>query len=297
LASPESEVVRKGLHKLARNPNVTIWEERRQWAAHGETLPLAPGVEATEEQIGGVRCLLLGPTTVCRDGAIVYAHGGGLVSGSIATHRSFASHLAVATGRTVVLVEYRLVPDNPFTAPRDDVIAVYRRLLADGRWRSNALAMGGDSNGAGVVMAAMVALRDNGDDLPACAFSISGAFDISLSGHSVETRESVDPILSKALLLDWQKEYFRDRIDLQNPVVSPLFASLGELPPLLLLVGDHDIWLSDSTRLADQVRGANGAVFLSIYPEMWHVWPMSLEIPETAQALREISDFLADQLS
>jgi acetyl esterase/lipase len=297
LASLESAAVRNGLQKLARNPDETVWDERRRWDAYGETLPLAAGTKTSDEHIGGVQCLLVEPTTGRQGGVIVYAHGGGLVSGSIATHRSFASYLAVATGRTVVLVEYRLAPDNPFTAPRDDVMAVYRRLVEDGRWHASALAMGGDSNGAGVVLAAMVALRDNGDDLPACAFSISGAFDVSLSGSSIETREGVDPILSKALLLDWRNEYFLDRIDLRDPVVSPLFADLGHLPPLLLLVGDHDVWLSDSTRLADRVGGAGGDVRLSIYPEMWHVWPMSPAIPETAQALSEIADFLAEHLS
>jgi acetyl esterase/lipase len=181
--------------------------------------------------------------------------------------------------------------------PLRETIAVYRRFLDDGRWNARALAMGGDSNGAGVVLAAMVELRDSGDKLPACAFSISGAFDVSLSGHSLETLESVDPVLSKALLVDWQEQYFRGKIDLQSPVVSPLFANLGELPPLLLLVGDHDVWLSDSTRLADLVRGTKGDVRLSIYPEMWHVWPMSPGIPETVQALQEISDFLTDHIS
>jgi acetyl esterase/lipase len=291
MPSEASRKIRKAMVRSRVRPGVTIQQERKEWEAHAAKLPLVEGTVAVKELIGGLPCLWVSNNPGEARSVIVYAHGGGLVDGSIATHQEFASRLARTTRMTVLLVGYRLAPEHPMPAARDDMLSVYRTLVSEKGCGTDRIVVGGDSSGAGLMLSTMFRLRDAGDPMPAKAFFISGSFDATLSGESMNTRADQDPLCSYEALVDWQK-YFRDQIALDSPLLSPLFADLHGLPPILLQVGDHELWLSDNLRLAEKISQSGGSADLKVWNSMWHCWPMWRELPEAQDALEEIRGFL-----
>jgi acetyl esterase/lipase len=220
----------------------------------------------------------------------MYIHGGGLIAGSPVTHREFASRLVKRIRRRVLLVDYRLAPEHPFPAALDDVGAVYADLTA--RMRPGDIVFGGESTGAGLGLAALIRLRDAGRALPAAAFFISGHFDMTLSGESMDSRREVDPFTAQESL-ERAIRWYANGADCTQPLLSPVFADLGSLPPMLLQVGDDEILLSDSVRVAERIRSCGGRVELRVWDAMWHNWPMYVGLPEADGAMEEVSEFLA----
>lgn len=290
MTSSVSQKIRARLIRSSVQPQLSLDEERRQWEDAVCDEVIVEGCSEKPEMIAGTRCLWLMPDNPQPDDILLYAHGGGLVTGAIETHRVFCSQIAVALNRTVLMVGYRRLPEHHTSAPRDDFLAVYSHLIAKDA-KSDRIAFAGDSSGATVILSALHRLHETGTALPYAAVSLSGAFDTSLSGESFQSRADVDPVLSPESLIDWQK-HFIGRIDLTDPVISPLFAEFHCLPPVLLLAGDHELWLSDSVRLAERLKAKGINASLSVYPDMWHVWPMWPELPETAEAFLEIDRFL-----
>ena len=289
MPSPESLRVRETLEKERIDPNRTLRQERQDWVDYSATLPMAEGVFLEETRQSWVECLWVRPKTA-KSGLILYAHGGGLVSGSPVTHRAFASYLAQATGRAVLLPNYRLLPENPIDAPLEDMIAVFEAILATSLPASS-IALAGDSNGAALALSTAIALRDQGKPLPSCVISLSGAFDATLSGTSIKGKSDADPMLSDEVLYHWQR-LFGGLVEPANPILSPLFANLHGLPPSLLFAGSDEVWLNDTTRMTDALHSVGNTVTQAIYPDMWHVWPMWPELPESQAVLAHINRFL-----
>jgi acetyl esterase/lipase len=131
------------------------------------------------------------------------------------------------------------------------------------------------------------------DSRPAASFFISGHFDMTLTGPSMESRHDVDPLITRESL-ERAAAWYTHGTDRASPSVSPVFAQLDGLPPLLLQVGDDEILLDDSTRVTDAVRRSGGRIELSVWKGMWHTWPMYVELPESDSALTEIRRFLDD---
>ena len=292
MPSPLSTEMRKSIHKeTAPNPQ-PIQEQRKLWLDFAQTVALAPGTILKEELIGGVQCLWVSGSKTNDDTSfILYLHGGGLVDGAILTHREFASRLSGTTGLPVLLVEYRLAPEYPFPAALDDALTVYRELIGSRSVDPGSIIFGGDSSGGGLVVSAMCRLRDQGTRLPKCAFTVSGVFDMTLSGESMKTRDALDPCLSYAALKGWIR-YFEDEPGLDDPLLSPLLGNLHGLPPMLIQVGEHEVWYDDSARLATRIKASGGSVTLSVWDSMWHVWPMYNGLPEATEAIEEIRDFI-----
>ena len=291
MPSQASAEMRKHLVKQGVRPGVSLADQRKEWADYAAKVPLVEGTRLQEEIIAGVPCVWIRSADNGSEDrrTILYFHGGGLVDGSPVTHREFASRLARTTELAVILVDYRLAPEHPFPAALDDALAVYRALVS--RPHSGGMVLGGDSSGATLVLSLMVRLRDAGEKLPEKAFTICGAFDASLSGESLQTRADLDPCLSVEELVDWQK-HFKGSMDLKSPLLSPLFAELHGLPPLLMQAGDHDLWLSDTLRVAEKIKRSGGTVGLHVWDSMWHVWPMYSGLPEADEAIAEIGRFI-----
>lgn len=291
MPSHQSIAAKSKLEKEKVDPSLTLQAEREGWDSYAKDLPLAPLVKLTMRSIGGLDCAQLTPPAANSDCTILYAHGGGLTAGSILTHRSFASHLAAELGMTVILPDYRLLPENPPAAPSDDLIAVFRALLDERDTRDQHIFFGGDSSGAGLAITTMARLRDQNLPQPSGCFSISGAFDATLSGQSIKDRQDVDPILSEDVLRHWQT-HFGNSFNFADPLVSPLFASLAKLAPTLFLVGEDEVWFDDTVRMYDHFISAGTHAEIVAFEGMWHVWPMTEGLPETEQAFSRISEFL-----
>lgn len=287
--SAEAAAIKAGIRCELPDPDVTLEAQRARWNDAAAQTPHTPGIVTLERSIAGVACLQVTAEVNANTGAVVvYAHGGGLTSGSPITHREFASRLALATETAVLLVDYRLLPENPISAPVDDIVAVHQSLLATGA-SAHDIVYCGDSSGAAVIVSAAIALRTAGLPLPRCIVSFSGAVDATMSGGSFD--EGLDPQLSRASLGEWHR-IISSVVDPRDPVVSPLYADLRGLPPVLMLAGSDEVWRDDSVRLAERIVSARGQAELVIWPEMWHVWPTWGDFPESRDALALVASFL-----
>lgn len=225
---------------------------------------------------------------------MLYLHGGSYVTGSCDSHRGLVARLAQAGGLRALLTEYRLAPEHPFPAALEDAVAAYRGLLQAG-YSPQQVVIAGDSAGGGLTLATLLALRDAGDPLPAAAVCISPLTDLACTGESVQTRAKIDPWLTRASIIF--ARYYRGSYDPCLPLLSPLYADLGGLPPLLIHVGSDEILLNDSTRLAERAQAAGVEVTLEIWPRMWHVWHIFAPyLPEAKQAIAVIGTFVRQQL-
>lgn len=292
MASDESRRIRQTLVKDSIPAGARIHEERAAWEAQAAQLALPQGASWHSELIAHVPCVWVSWGAPAGDRVILYMHGGGLIAGSPLTHRELAVRLARRTQSLVLLVDFRLAPEHPFPEGLEDVTAVYLTLLRRGITPARVI-LGGDSSGAGLALSLLERLRMEHRPLPSRAFFISGHFDLTLSGESMTTLDAIDPCTSRDALAR-AGQWYAGGSDLEAPLLSPLFADLGGLPPLLVQVGSHEILLSDSTRLAEKVAFRGGQAKLRVYDEMWHAWPMFSGLPEGDEALAEIGAFLSD---
>ena len=272
------------------NRDTTVARMRSDWDAAfgGTTAPVTcEGVSA-----GGVDGEWISPTNAPEGKAILYFHGGGFRIGSVSSHRDLISQIALASGCRVLAVNYRLAPEHRFPAALDDAIAAYGWMLDRGLESGN-VAFAGDSAGGNLVLAAMLALRERGLPLPASSVLMSPWTDLAATGASYVSRAETDPIHQRPMILALAKNYLGGQGDPYDPLVSPLYADLRGLPPLLIQVGDRETVLDDSVMFADMARAAGVDVDLEVWDGMIHVFQMfSAELPEAHQAIASIAGFL-----
>lgn len=221
---------------------------------------------------------------------LVYLHGGAYLFGSAASYRSRALRLSYRCQAEVLLVDYRLAPEHPFPAALDDARQACAHVLAANPGLPVVLA--GDSAGGGLTLATLAAMRDAGEPLPAAAFAFSPWTDLSASGASVDFNRGRDTWLSRRHLEAWARLYLGDtRAD--HPLVSPVHADASGFPPLLMLVGDQEVLLSDTLRMAERALDAGAVVEVVIGRGMQHDYPLALPwLEESRRAWAAIEAFL-----
>jgi acetyl esterase/lipase len=253
--------------------------------------PLPADVATSRGSLGGVPVINVGVAGVDSVEVILYLHGGAYAIGSAASSVALASDLAQRAGIRLVSVDYRLAPENPHPAAIEDAVAAYRGLLHSGLSASR-IAIAGESAGAGLAGATLVALKSAGLPQPSSAVFMSPWADLTLSGDSITEKAAVDPALTRAGLQRRAADY-AGAGDAANGLISPIFADLTGLPPLLLQAGSHEILLSDSTRLATRAAAADVAVTLEVTPLVPHVFQGFASIlAEGDAALTSAADFL-----
>src|SRR5207302_1943930 len=231
---------------------------------------VASDVKCEPLEAGGVKAEWIVPPNAADDRVILYLHGGGYVMGSINTHRAMVARISRAAKARALALDYRLAPEHPFPAAVEDATAAYRWLLAQG-YKPNKIVISGDSAGGGLTLATLLALRDANTPMLAAAVPISAWSDMEGTGASVKTRAAQDPMVGFASLSNMAKNYVGNG-DPKNPLASPLHGDYRGLPPMLLQVGDAEILLDDSTRVAEKAKAAGVKVELEVWPEMVHVW-------------------------
>ncbi|AYG68599.1 alpha/beta hydrolase (plasmid) [Rhizobium sp. CCGE531] len=202
--------------------------------------------------------------------AILYLHGGGFYSGSLRTHINIAGALAKAASADVLLIDYRLAPENSFPAQRDDAVAAYRWLLTSG-YKAGNIVVAGESVGATLAIEIILNQLHLRGPLPAAVVAMSPITDFAGTGASLTANASEDPFMGKDEMTLMRNAFVRDR-SLDDPDISPLYGNFSGFPPLLIQVGSRETLLDDSTRLADKVHQAGGSVNLEIWPGMIHQW-------------------------
>lgn len=284
------EVMRK--QKSIAAEGLSIADRRAAMEAMQASLPMPDDVKMSDILIDGIPSRWIVAPNARQDAYVIYFHGGGYVMGSLNTHQELMGRISDACRARVLGVDYRLAPEHEFPAAVDDGVKSYEWLIKQGADPSRIM-VAGDSAGGGLAIAALLTLRDSGRSLPAGAFLFSPWTDLTASGDSANTRAEADPMITIPALLDIAKTYYGNA-NPENPLVSPLFAELAGLPPLLIQVGDAEVLLDDASRLAARAKLAGVTTHYQVWPDAFHVFQAVPHLPEASDALRKLSQFYND---
>jgi monoterpene epsilon-lactone hydrolase len=284
------------LRQSAFPADADVSEQRRLLRELLSRQPLPADVTVTRAALGDVPTAEVTVDGVEPRHVVLYFHGGVYVMGDAVLAADLASQVARRTDAKVISVDYRLAPEHPYPAAVDDSLAAYEALLGDGVAASD-IAFAGESAGGGLAVATLVNARDRGLALPAGAFVMSPYADLTLAGATMQTRREVDPLMSLEALQARVGDYTAG----QDPglgLISPIFADLSGLPPLIIQAGSHEVLLDDAVRLARQAAIADVAVTLDITPGVPHVFQAYYPILDEAGAgLDRAGQFLSAHLT
>ena len=226
-------------------------------------------IDLEEDSINGIpgEWLRVAPYATRRT-VILYIHGGGFVVGSPGMERPFIAHVAAAARADAFSVDYRLSPRYRFPAALVDVTKTYIGLLERGV-EPDRIFVAGDSAGGNLAAALLVRLRDEGLPLPAGGLLFSAWLDLAATGSTIETNAATDylPIRDAG-----PAEHYLSGADPTDPWVSPLYADLSGLPPMLIAAGGRELILDDSTRFAERAWEAGVEATLYVEEDMFHAW-------------------------
>lgn len=224
------------------------------------------------------------PRTVRRDGVILFMHGGGYLAGSPRTHRSCTAWLAHHAGMRLHSLDYRLAPEHPFPAALHDAVQAFRALVAGGT-PPGQVVLAGDSAGAGLALATMLRLRAEREALPGAAALICPLTDLTGTGASLVTNADREALLGLRHR-DYAMRCYAGDTPLDHPLLSPLFAELRGLPPLLVQASRDEVLWDDARRFVERARAAGVSVEFDAEEGLMHDW--QLTVPFTPEARRSV---------
>jgi epsilon-lactone hydrolase len=221
---------------------------------------------------------------------IFYLHGGAFFMGSPASYRNRAMRLSYRCAAEIFVPAYRLAPENRYPAALDDVLAGWK--LVRGVRPDMPLFVAGDSAGGGLSLSLLLRLRDLGLQMANGAFLLSPWTDLTVSGESVDRNHGKDLWFTRRHLETWARHYVEDA-NRCLPHVSPVFADLSGLPPLLLLAGEDELLLDDALRVGNSAKAVGTKVAVHIGRGMQHDWPLTLPwLDESRRAWMAIRAFV-----
>ena len=287
-------MIRENAERLADGAQRGIAEMRSDFAANA--LPPTEAATITAVDANGVPGEWITVADSDPNRRLLYVHGGGYVIGSAATHRRLCEDIAAASGCSILNLDYRLAPEHPFPAAVDDAVAGLRFMQEngpDGPGAAESAFVAGDSAGGGLTLATLLAARERGVAMPNAAIGISAWTDMAVTGESIATRADADPLITDAAMIKQMAAAYVGGGDAEDPLASPVYADYAGLPPLLLQVGDAEVLLDDTRRVAERARAAGVDVTEEVWDEMFHVWhafaPM---LPEGREAIVRIGEFV-----
>jgi monoterpene epsilon-lactone hydrolase len=296
VSTEQQETLDAILRQSAFPADSDVNEQRRLLRELLSAQPLPADVTVTAAELGGVPTAEITVDGIEPRHVVLYFHAGVYVMGDAFLVADLASQVGRRTDAKVVSVGYRLGPEHPYPAAVDDALAAYEALLQDGIAPAD-IAFAGESAGGGLAVATLVNARDHGLPLPTAAFVMSPYADLTLAGASMETRRAADPLLSREALQARVPDYTAGQ-DAALGLISPVFADLSGLPPLIIQAGGHEVLLDDAVRLAQQAITADVEVSLDITPGMPHVFQAYYPIlDEAAAALDRAGQLLSAHLA
>jgi acetyl esterase/lipase len=282
VSTEQREALDAILRQSAFPPGSDVSEQRRLLAELLSAQPLPAGVTVTRAVLGGVPVAEITVDGIEPRHVVLYFHGGVYVMGDAFLAAGLASQVGRRARAKVISVGYRLAPEHPYPAAVDDALAAYQALLRNGTAPSG-IAFAGESAGGGLAVATLVNARDHGLPLPAAAFVMSPYADLTLAGTTMDTKRDADPLLSREALQTRVTDYTSGH-DAAAGLISPVFADLSGLPPLIIQAGTHEVLLDDAIRLARQAATADVQVTLDITPRVPHVFQAYYPILDEATA-------------
>ncbi|HTQ33847.1 MAG TPA: alpha/beta hydrolase fold domain-containing protein [Stellaceae bacterium] len=221
---------------------------------------------------GDVPCRFYYPEGIVSPACLVYMHGGGFMQGSLNSWDHFLRDLVRQSGVAVMSVDYRLSPEYKFPVAFDETVAMVRLMAKSGADQGidpRRLAVGGDSAGANLALAAALALRDAGEKLLLFQLLIYGVYSAEVESPSWQ-QFGRGAGLSQSQFRWILETYLEHPAQTEDWRVAPLLAALKGLPPAHLIVGSLDPLLDDSNRLAAKLKAASVPSDLTIYQGINH---------------------------
>ena len=296
MSTEQKQTIDAILRQSALPVDSDVDEQRRLFREAVSAQPLPADVTVTAAALDGVPTAEITLDGIDARHVVLYFHGGVYVMSDAFLAAGLASQVGRRTHAKVISVDYRLAPEHPYPAAVDDALAAYQALLHNGIAPSD-IAFAGESAGGGLAIATLVNARDHGLALPAAAFVMSPYVDLTLSGTTMETKRDVDPLLSRELLQPRVADY-APGLDAALGLISPVFADLSGLPPLIIQAGSHEVLLDDAVRLAREAAAADVEVTLEITPRVPHVFQAYHAIlDEGAAALDRAGQLLSAHLA
>ena len=296
VSTEQRENLEAVLRQSAFPVDIDLSEQRRLLRELTSAQPLPADVTVTAAALGGV------PTAeIIIDGieprhVVLYFHSGVYVLGDAFQAAGLASQVGRRARAKVISVDYRLAPEHPYPAAVDDALAAYEALLQGGTAPSD-IAFAGESAGGGLAVATLVNARDHGLPLPAAAFVMSPYADLTLAGATMQIKREVDVLMSREALQSRVTDYTAGQ-DAALGLISPIFADLSGLPPLIIQAGTHEVLLDNAVRLARQAATADVEVTLDITPGVPHVFQTFYPVlDEAAAALDRAGQLLSAHLA
>jgi monoterpene epsilon-lactone hydrolase len=291
----QRETLEAILRQSAFPADSDVSEQRRLLRELTSAQPLPADVTVTSAALGGVPTAEVTVEGTEQRHVVLYFHGGVYVLGDAASAAGLAAQVGRRARAKVISVDYRLAPEHPYPAAVNDALAAYQALL-DGGTAPSSIAFAGESAGGGLAIATLVNARDHGLPLPTAAFVMSPYADLTLAGATMETKSKADPLLSRESLAARVPDYTAGQ-DPALGLISPVFADLSGIPPLILQAGTHEVLLDDAVRLARQAATADVEVTLDITPPVPHVFQAYYPIlDEAAAALDRAGQLLSAHL-
>ena len=266
----------------------------RKAADMGSMLFFMPtGVETERFNLDHIACEWIIPKKANHNKVFLYFHGGGYAVGSMQTHRALVAEIARRAGFCALIPEYRLAPEFPFPAAMNDALRCYEWLLETGHDPRDII-VGGDSAGGGLTLACLLAARDKGLPMPAAQVLISPWVDLTVSRPSIFEHMERTPMFFLREMKTWARNYAGD-LPKNHPLVSPLYADLAGLPPMLLQMSDMEVLTDEDMLLADRARAAGVAVQQQVSHGLMHVWHIYWRYLEQARdSIKEIVHYIGE---
>ncbi|MFI1035477.1 alpha/beta hydrolase fold domain-containing protein [Streptomyces sp. NPDC020951] len=262
-----------------------------------QQLAASLGITTRRETMNGVPVVRITPRERRANGrALVYVHGGAYVYFSSGTLVGLPALIATATGHEVISIDYTLAPRAHWQVVTDQVLAVWKELLASG-FDACSIGLFGDSAGGGLAAGVTLKMRDQDLPLPAALWLVSPWSDITGAGDTYETLKDADPVLSPKALA-WAADAYADAVDQKHPYVSPVYGNYTKpFPPTLIQGGTREIFLSNFVRQYQVIRGGGHEAVLDLYEGMPHVFhSIAPDAPESKTAIARAALFFDGHL-
>lgn len=265
----------------------------KQLAVH----PVDAEVTITEEKIAGTPCFWVNTPDATREKVIFYIHGGSNIMGGIEMHETLVSRLVDNTKVHALFVEYSLAPENPFPKAIEEIVAVYKALLQ--KFDPKDILLMGESAGGQNALALMLRLKEDQVALPIAFVGLSPAVDVSPDTikDNIERIDGKDPMLANADEVNPFFELYYREHDPKNPLISPIYGDLSNLPPMLIYAGSHEALVFQNRDFVQKAKDAGVDVQYEEYEGMPHVWMFyDPTLPESIKSYGEITVFIREHL-
>lgn len=272
---------------IVKNTINSVNNDREFFETLGKIYPVSPAIKISETEISNVKCYWFQPQSSNTENILVYLHGGSFAYGSINSHKAMVSHIAKNTKTKILFIEYSLAPEYPFPVAVSEIVKVYRELL-----RANPkseITFIGDSAGGGLTVSSIHSMNENNLKLPSSIILISPWLNLKCNTNSYNTRQHLDPILTKENLLEYAQYYIGSNGSLADP--SELL--FNSFPPTFLLVGTNEVLYDDARNFYNYIKPIQNNTTFKEYQDQTHVWLLTdIGSDASKETLRDISDFL-----